>query len=63
MSQESKDENRHAVTSPEFCEKMRVKYDFGKLKVIEETGHPVLKVECVFEGPQTTFAEEGDDDE
>lgn len=37
-------------------------YGFGELLAVEKTGHPILKVECVFEGPQTTFAEEDDDD-
>lgn len=64
MPQESEDENRHAATDPECCEKMQSKYGFGELLAVEKTGHPILKVECVFEGPQTTFAEEdGSDDD
>jgi hypothetical protein len=49
-----KKENRHAVTSPELCEKMASNYNW-KLERVENTKCKILCYECVFEGHQTSF--------
>jgi len=55
--------NIHAVTNKDRCREIAKKY---KWKLIEtrETNDSILKVECIFEGQQTTFEvnEEGDID-
>ncbi|BAZ13785.1 hypothetical protein NIES4071_56250 [Calothrix sp. NIES-4071] len=53
-------ENRHAVTSPEYCKKMASKYGW-KLKRIEKKGIGQLPYECVFEGEQTSFEDTTND--
>lgn len=50
-------ENIHAATDPQKCRDMARKYGW-KLKTVRPTFDPILKVDCVFEGPQTTFGDE-----
>ena len=47
-------ENIHAATDPDQCEEMR-KRNGWRLKRVEPTRDPILKVDCVFEGEQTSF--------
>ena len=46
--------NAHAAANPKDCVKMGDKYGW-KLKRVKPTQNPVLKVECIFEGEQTSF--------
>ena len=48
------EENRHAVTSPENCDKMAKKYGW-ELDRVEKTGRDQLRYDCVFKGKQTSF--------
>lgn len=50
----SQAENVHAATDPEKCEEMAEKYQW-ELKEVRSTNDPILKVDCVFEGEQTSF--------
>lgn len=45
--------SRHAAVDEDCCEEMAEKYGW-QLVNVEETGDPVLEVDCVFEG-QTEF--------
>lgn len=47
-------ENVHSATDPEKCDEMAKRYDW-ELKEVRQTKDPVLKVDCVFEGEQTSF--------
>lgn len=47
-------ENIHSATDPEKCRQMARKYGWT-LKRIKLTRDPVLKVDCVFYGQQTSF--------
>lgn len=60
MTQERESDRRniHAATDPQACIDMGQKYGW-KLKGWLLTTDQVLKVNCVFEGEQTSF--EGDD--
>ena len=46
--------NVHAATDAKKCEEMGHKYGW-KLKEVRPTKNPVLRVDCVFEGEQTSF--------
>lgn len=50
----SEQENVHAATDRQKCREMARKYGW-KLKEVRLTKDPVLKVDCVFEGEQTSF--------
>lgn len=50
-------ENVHAVTDPEKCREMEKKYGW-KLLDMRPTGNPILKVDCIFHGQQTSFEDE-----
>ncbi|MBD2184822.1 hypothetical protein H6S82_01125 [Planktothrix sp. FACHB-1355] len=52
-----KPENIHSATDPQKCRDMERKYGW-KLKAIKPTSDPILKVDCVFEGEQTSFEDE-----
>lgn len=39
----------HAATDPQKCRDMEARYGW-KLKKIESTGNPILKVNCIFDG-------------
>ncbi|MDY7002596.1 MAG: hypothetical protein SWX82_01115 [Cyanobacteriota bacterium] len=55
-------ENIHSATTPEECEKMEQKYGW-KLKDIRfNKEQKILKVDCVFEGEQTSFEDSRYDD-
>lgn len=51
------EENIHAATSPQQCREMGRRYGW-KLKRVQPTKDKVLKVDCVFEGKQTSFEDE-----
>jgi len=48
------EENRHPAASEEHCENMAKKYGW-ELKRTEQTDDPILPVDCVFKGKQTSF--------
>jgi hypothetical protein len=50
-------ENVHSATDPQKCREMEQKYGW-KLKAIKPTRDPILKVDCVFHGEQTSFEDE-----
>ena len=52
-----KQKNVHAATDPEKCREMAKKYGWELLS-IRPTGDPVLRVECVCLGEQTSFKDE-----
>jgi hypothetical protein len=45
------------ATDPQKCREMEQKYGW-KLKAIKPTRDPILKVDCVFHGEQTSFEDE-----
>jgi hypothetical protein len=47
-------ENVHAATDPKRCEEIGRRYGW-KLKRVRPTDDPILKVNCIFEGEQTSF--------
>ena len=47
-------ENIHAATDRKKCRDMERKYGW-KLKHIEPTRDSILKVNCIFDGEQTSF--------
>jgi hypothetical protein len=53
-------ENIHSATDPEKCRDMERKYGW-ELKEIKPTRDPILKVNCVFTGEQTSFEDERHD--
>lgn len=53
----SEQENVHGATDPQQCRKMGKKYGW-KLKTVRPTKDKILKVDCVFEGEQTSFEDE-----
>ena len=57
MARKQKPENRHGAASPEDCENMGNRNGW-KLRRVEFTGRPVLEVDCVFDGEQTSFEDE-----
>lgn len=46
--------NVHAAVDEEHCLEMESKYDWTLIDVVP-TRDPLLKVDCVFEGEQTSF--------
>jgi hypothetical protein len=50
-------ENVHSATDPQKCREMAKKYHW-KLKTIRPTKDKILKVDCVFDGEQTSFEDE-----
>lgn len=53
-------ENVHAATDPQKCIEMGQRYGW-KLLGWRLTNDPILKVDCVFEGEQTSFEDERND--
>jgi hypothetical protein len=49
-------ENVHSAVSPKKCREMEKKYGWP-LKDIRPNSDPILKVDCVFYGEQTSFQE------
>jgi len=54
---DTKEENRHSATSASDCEKMAQNHNW-ELKRVEPTQDRILKVDCVFKGPQTSFQDD-----
>ena len=54
---DEKEENRHSATSASDCEKMAQNHNW-ELKRVEPTEDRILKVDCVFKGPQTSFQDD-----
>ncbi|MGD1850940.1 MAG: hypothetical protein ACFCBU_10145 [Cyanophyceae cyanobacterium] len=50
-------ENFHAAVSRKDCRRMGKRNNWD-LKRTESSGDPILKVWCVFKGPQTTFEDQ-----
>jgi hypothetical protein len=57
-----KKENRHSATDAQQCQIM-AKLNGWKLLYVEPNGSQILKVDCIFEGEQTSFAIREKDDE
>lgn len=55
-------ENRHYAASEEDCEKM-AKRNGWDLKDVEQTGDPVMSVDCIFYGEQTNFQDQWHDNQ
>ena len=55
--QSKSQENVHAAVTPQACAEMGNRYKW-KLKRVRPTGDPILKVNCIFEGEQTSFEDE-----
>ena len=58
--QQNTEENIHSATDPDKCREMARRYGW-KLKRIKQTRDPILKVNCVFYGQQTSFEDERHD--
>jgi hypothetical protein len=56
-SEDTEEENRHSATSASDCEKMAQNHNW-ELKRVEPTEDRILKVDCVFKGPQTSFQDD-----
>jgi hypothetical protein len=54
---DTKEENRHSATSASDCEKMAQNHNW-ELKRVEPNEDRILKVDCVFKGPQTSFQDD-----
>jgi hypothetical protein len=54
---DTEEENRHSATSASDCEKMAQNHNW-ELKRVEPTEDRILKVDCVFKGPQTSFQDD-----
>jgi len=50
-------ENIHSATDPQKCNDMAKRYGW-ELKAVKPTKDPVLKVDCVFKGEQTSFEDD-----
>ena len=48
------EENVHSATEPAKCEEMADRNGW-RLKRVEPTQDPILKVDCIFYGEQTSF--------
>ncbi|HAG83751.1 MAG TPA: hypothetical protein DCL61_22030 [Cyanobacteria bacterium UBA12227] len=59
-SRHEDEENRHSAASEKNCKNMEKKYGW-KLKRVEPTNNPILPVDCIFEGKQTSFQDQWDD--
>jgi hypothetical protein len=57
MDQKHPPENVHAATDPQKCVDMGKRYGW-RLKAVRKTKDPTLKVDCVFDGEQTSFEDE-----
>lgn len=57
VNRKSNQENVHSATDPQKCREMEQKYGWT-LKTIRQTRDPILKVDCVFYGEQTSFEDE-----
>lgn len=53
----SSPKNVHSATDPQKCVEIGKKYNW-KLKEVKPTNDKVLKVDCIFEGEQTSFEDE-----
>lgn len=58
----SKKENRHSASDGEQC-KVMAKLNGWKLLRVEVNNNAILKVDCIFEGKQTSFAPKEKEDE
>ena len=47
---EEENVSRHGATSEGKCDEMRKKYGWNLIRVELTPQHPILKVDCVFEG-------------
>jgi hypothetical protein len=56
-NEDTEQENRHSATSASDCEKMAQNHNW-ELKRVEPTEDRILKVDCVFKGPQTSFQDD-----
>jgi hypothetical protein len=56
-NEDTEEENRHSATSASDCEKMAQNHNW-ELKRVEPTEDRILKVDCVFKGPQTSFQDD-----
>jgi hypothetical protein len=54
---DTKEENRHSATSASDCQKMAQNHNW-ELKRVEPTEDRILKVDCIFKGPQTSFQDD-----
>jgi hypothetical protein len=54
---DTKEEIRHSATSASDCQKMAQNHNW-ELKRVEPTEDRILKVDCVFKGPQTSFQDD-----
>jgi hypothetical protein len=52
-----KKENIHAATDADKCEEMGRRYGW-ELKRVEPKNNPILEVDCVFFGEQTSFEDD-----
>ncbi len=59
---ENNQENIHSATDPEECEKMQQKYGWKLKDVRINKKQEILKVDCIFEGEQTSFEDSRYDD-
>lgn len=50
-------ENIHSATDPQKCIEMQDRYGW-QLKEVRPTKDPMLKVDCVFHGEQTSFEDD-----
>jgi hypothetical protein len=62
MRENNRKENRHSATEVEQC-KIMAKLNGWKLLYVEPNGSQILKVDCIFEGEQTSFARTEKDNE
>lgn len=53
----SEQENVHGATDPQKCREMERRYGW-KLKRVRPNKDKVLRVDCIFEGEQTSFEDE-----
>jgi hypothetical protein len=56
-NEDTEEENRHSATSASDCQKMAQNHNW-ELKRVEPTEDRILKVDCVFKGPQTSFQDD-----
>jgi hypothetical protein len=53
----SSQENIHGASDPQKCREMGKQYGW-RLKTVKPAKSTILKVDCVFEGEQTSFEDE-----
>jgi hypothetical protein len=56
MTHDPTEINSHPATTAEQCEEME-RINGWTLIGVEPSGVPILEVNCIFEGPQTNFAD------